>query len=288
MKFKKTLSAWLNNRYQIVVRNEKDLSEKATFRFGYARLISLGVLLLLILVAVSLALSTTILTRWLDPAYTERENKKKLIQLATEVDALEQQIIQQKKFIALLQSIIAGKEPPANEPTQSEQNQEEQAATPYTTAQLAEADAQLRSEFENSEPGLWAPYPNSPADLQTLFFFPPVNGIITAPFEQKTGHYGIDIVAKKNQPIKCVADGMIIFSSWTVETGWVLMVQHSSNLVSIYKHNASLLKKVGSFVKAGDVIATLGNSGELSSGAHLHFELWHEGNPVNPEYFIAF
>ncbi|MEL6359330.1 MAG: M23 family metallopeptidase, partial [Bacteroidota bacterium] len=181
-----------------------------------------------------------------------------------------------------------GKEPPTKEPSQPEANQEEQAATPYTEEQLSEADAQLRSEFENSEPGLLNAYDNSLADLQALFFFPPVNGIITTPFKRNMGHYGVDIVTKARQPIKCVADGVVIFSSWTVEAGWVIMVQHSSNLVSIYKHNASLSKKVGSFVKSGDVIAIVGNSGELSTGPHLHFELWYEGNPINPAYFIAF
>ena len=288
MKLKKTLSAWLSNRYQFVIRNEEDLAEKSTFRFSYAKLIFLGTFILLIFVALSLALSTTILTRWLNPAYTEQENKKKLTQLATAVDELEQQTHQQEQFIELLQSIIAGKEPPANQPVQSQESQEEQATTPYTAEQLAEADAQLRSEFERNEPGLWVPYHNSMTDLQALFLFAPVNGIITTPFQRKMGHYGVDIVTKARQPVKCVADGMVIFSSWTVDTGWVIVAQHSSSLVSVYKHNASLSRKVGSFVKAGDVIAIAGNSGELSTGPHLHFELWHKGSPINPEHLIAF
>ena len=288
MKLKKTLSAWLSNRYQLVIRNEEDLEEKSTFSFSYAKLISLGTVLLLILVALSLVLSTTMLARWLNPAYTEQENEKRLIQLATEVDALEQQTSQQKKFIALLQSIIEGKEPPTEELSQPKKQQTEEATVAYTAEQLAEADAHLRSEFENDEPGFLPTYHKPLNGLQELFLCPPVKGIITTPFKQTIRHYGVDIVAKQNSPIKAVADGIVIFSSWTVETGWVIMIQHSNNLVSVYKHNASVLRKVGSFVKRGDVITIIGNSGELSTGPHLHFELWHNGNAINPEYFITF
>lgn len=289
MKLKKTLSAWLSTRYQLVIRNKEDLAEKSTFSFSYAKLVSLGTILLLILVVCSLTLSTTILARWLNPAYAARENKKKLVQLATEVDVLEQQTSQQKKFITLLQSIIEGKEPPTEKEPTIEERRAEQETTPYTSAQLTNADALLQSEFENDEQGLLATNYSKPmTDLQELCLFTPVNGIITTPFKQQLNHYGIDIVAKKNASIKSVADGTVIFSSWTVETGWVIMVQHSSNLVSVYKHNASLLRKVGSFVKGGDVIAIIGNSGELSTGPHLHFELWHAGNTINPEHFIMF
>lgn len=288
MKFKKTLSDWLTNRYQLVIRNEENLAEKTTLSFSYAKLISLCALLLITLVACSLALSTTILASWLNPAYIAHENKKELMQLATAVDTLEQQTTQQKQFIALLQSIIAGKEPPNYELPKAEAKQADEEATPYPSEQLAAADALLRSEFEDSESALLATYNKPMNDLQELFFFPPINGIVTTPFKQKIGHYGVDIVAKEKEPIKSVADGVVIFSAWTVETGWVMVIQHNKDLVSIYKHNATLLKKVGSFVEAGDVIAIMGNSGELSTGPHLHFELWYRGSAVNPEHFITF
>lgn len=288
LKSKKTLSDWLSNRYQFVIRNEENLAEKTTFSFSYAKLIALFAVLLIILVACSLALSTTLLAKWLNPAYVEQENKKELIQLATAVDALERQTTQQKKFIALLQSIIAGKEPPPYELPKAEERLAEKEGPSYSSEQLATADALLRREFEDSESTLSAPYEKPVGDLQDLFFFPPVNGIITAPFKQGIGHYGVDIVAKEKEPIKCVADGVVIFSAWTVETGWVMVIQHNRDLISIYKHNATLLKQVGSFVEAGDVVAIMGNSGDLSTGPHLHFELWYEGRAVNPEHFITF
>lgn len=288
MNFKKTLSDWLAHRYQLVIRNEGNLAEKSTFRFSYAKLIFLSTVLFGVLVSCSLVVSTTLLARWLNPAYIEQENKEKIVQLATEVETLEQQTTQQKNFITLLQSIIAGKEPPTNVTPKNDKEQAEKIATPYSSAQLATANTLLRSEFEEGESSLLAADSKSMHDLQEFFLFPPINGIVTTPFKRSMGHCGVDVVAKEGAPIKCVADGVVIFSAWTVETGWVMIIQHNKDLISIYKHNAALLKKVSSLVEAGEVIAIMGNSGDLSTGPHLHFELWYEGRAMNPEHFITF
>jgi murein DD-endopeptidase MepM/ murein hydrolase activator NlpD len=98
----------------------------------------------------------------------------------------------------------------------------------------------------------------------------------------------VDVVAKKDEPVKCVADGTVILSSWTNDTGHIIAIQHQGNLISVYKHNSVLLKKAGNFVRAGEIISVIGNSGELTTGPHLHFELWHNSNPVNPEIFVSF
>ncbi len=118
--------------------------------------------------------------------------------------------------------------------------------------------------------------------------FPPANGYISQHFEQGEGHYAIDIIAKENAPVMAVDDGTVIFAEWSTQTGNVIMLQHRNNLVSIYKHNSVLLKKVGTFVSRGDVIALVGNSGALTTGPHLHFELWDNGNAVDPENYITF
>lgn len=288
LNFKNKLSDWLTHRYQLVIRNEENLAEKFAFSFSYARLISLGAVLLSILIVCSLTLATTILSRWLNPVYMELENKKKLIQLATAVDALEEQTTQQKKFIALLQSIIAGKEPPANELTTAHEEQTEEISAPHSSEQLAAADTLLRGEFEHSESSPSTTYNKPIHALQALFFFSPVRSTVTPPFKHSRGNHGVGIVANECEPMKCMADGVVVFSAWTVATGWGMVIQHNTDLVSIYKHNAALLKKVGNFVRAGEAIAIMGNSGELSSGPHLRFELWHEGKAVNPEHFITF
>ncbi|MCX6352650.1 MAG: M23 family metallopeptidase [Bacteroidetes bacterium] len=123
---------------------------------------------------------------------------------------------------------------------------------------------------------------------KTFLLFSPAKGYITAKYEPASDHYAVDIITTRNAPVKAVADGMVIFSEWSSATGHVIIVQHINNLISVYKHNSVLLKKSGNFVRSGEVLALVGNSGELTTGPHLHFELWHKGSPVNPEDFITF
>lgn len=125
-------------------------------------------------------------------------------------------------------------------------------------------------------------------NLKSLHFFPPLKGTITSGFAPKEEHFGIDIVASENTPIKACLDGTIIDAYWNVESGNVIVIQHDHGLISFYKHNSVLLKKTGNFVKAGDVIAIIGNTGELSTGPHLHFELWQNKLPLNPADYIIF
>ena len=125
-------------------------------------------------------------------------------------------------------------------------------------------------------------------NLRGVLFFSPLKGEITSSFNFKNGHNGIDVIASKNEAVKAVLEGTIIFTDWSPENGHVIQVQHDKNLVSLYKHNSFLLKKTGDRVNAGDPIAIVGNSGSLSTGPHLHFELWYNGVPLDPEKFIIF
>lgn len=125
-------------------------------------------------------------------------------------------------------------------------------------------------------------------NIKALHFFPPLKGTVTSVYAPQEKHYGVDIVATENTPIKACLDGTVIDAYWNVESGNVIVLQHDHGLISFYKHNSVLIKKTGNFVKAGDVIAIIGNTGELSTGPHLHFELWHEKLPVNPQDFIIF
>jgi murein DD-endopeptidase MepM/ murein hydrolase activator NlpD len=125
-------------------------------------------------------------------------------------------------------------------------------------------------------------------ELQGFFFFTPISGFVSDKYDAKKLHFGVDIVAKTNEPVKCVAEGTVVLASWTQDSGYVIAVQHRGNLVSVYKHNAGLLKKVGSFVNAGEIISIVGNSGEMTDGSHLHFELWHNGNSLDPQEFVTF
>ena len=118
--------------------------------------------------------------------------------------------------------------------------------------------------------------------------FPPTKGSISQDYNPEEKHFGVDIIAVQNSPVKAVAEGTVIFAGWTSDTGYVLIIKHRFNLISVYKHNASLSKDQGDLVRAGEVIATTGNTGELTTGPHLHFELWSDGYPINPTNFIDF
>ena len=125
-------------------------------------------------------------------------------------------------------------------------------------------------------------------DMKGVFFFTPINGSVSGSFDLKEGHFGVDVVAPKDEAVMATLDGTVVFNTWTPEEGHVIYLQHNYNLISVYKHNAFVLKKVGEFVEAGEPIAIIGNSGRLSTGPHLHFELWHKGTALNPEDYMRF
>lgn len=124
--------------------------------------------------------------------------------------------------------------------------------------------------------------------LSKVNFFPPASGVVTNKFNASSGHFGTDVVGSKNSHISATLRGTVIFTEWTINTGYVVELQHENNLVSIYKHNSDILVKTGERVDAGKVIAIMGNEGELSTGPHLHFELWYNGKPIDAEYYINF
>ncbi len=260
---------YFESRYQLVIRNVESFSEHITPSFSYATIIALFVSWLSISFGFSLWLAKTVLAKWMNPIYIETENQKKILSLANTVESLEQQIASQTKFIDTLQKIIQGKT--KYSPTQ-------------TTSSTISEPEEVVSEAEPSV--VTTTTQKQAIDNKVPLLFPPINGMITKPFHREGNHYGVDIVAKEKEPIKAISTGIVIFSDWSVDTGWVIVIQHYNNVVSICKHCAILFKKVGNLVRAGDVIALMGNSGAISSGTHLHFELWSEAVALNPEDYI--
>ena len=153
-------------------------------------------------------------------------------------------------------------------------------------------DSALRARVENEERfnlTLGPSRPKSVSGLASLHFFPPVKGIVSGRYDVSTKHFGTDIVTRPKALVSAALDGTVIFTGWTMETGFVIEVQHPDNIVSVYKHNASLLKETGDLVRAGEAISIVGDSGELyTSGPHLHFEIWYKGSPLDPEKHILF
>lgn len=153
-------------------------------------------------------------------------------------------------------------------------------------------DSALRMRIENEERynlAIGPPAAESLSSLAGLHFFPPVKGIVSGKYDVSTKHFGTDIVTEPKAIVSSALDGTVIFTGWTMETGFVIEVQHPNNIVSVYKHNASLLKETGDLVRAGEAISIVGDSGELyTSGPHLHFEIWYKGSPLDPEKHIFF
>lgn len=226
------------------------------------------------------------LEKWFDPRHAQIEANKKLYVLSSQLDSLEQEMERKDQFISLFRGFLTGDVDSTQVDSfrRGATLQNSQYEIDLSTAPI---DSQLRQEFELVEPSLNLST-STVSELQEMFLFTPISGLISRKYNLKEDHFGVDIVSKKNEPVMSVASGTVILSSWTQDSGYVIAIQHSSNLISVYKHNAELLKKTGSFVNGGDVIAIIGNTGELTDGPHLHFELWYNGNAVNPEDFILF
>ena len=286
MKPKKTLSNWLTSRYQLIIRNEENFAEKTSLGFTYSKVILFSVIIFSVIFVASLFLSRTLLAKWFDPRHAQIEMNKQLVELKEQFDSLAIEVDRKDQFILNFQRVLSGDTSNFQDPAQIMQDNKPLAKA--SEVKLAPADSQFRKEFEKSDLSLITLTSGKYRELQETFFFSPITGFISDHFDVKKGHYGVDIVAKTNEAVKNVADGTILFASWTQDSGYVIMIQHRGNLISVYKHNAELLKKVGTFVNAGEIISIIGNSGEMTDGPHLHFELWYNGNPLNPEEFVTF
>lgn len=220
------------------------------------------------------------------PGYADVNMQRRVIHLLYQTDSLTRKLELRDQFMANLRAVIDNSVPADS------LHLKPSIDSRYDTIQLPEAgpaDSALRVQIESQDRfTLTSGGSVSVSSIGNFYFFTPVKGTITNNFNPKSKHFGIDIVASANEVIKCTLDGTVILSDWTSETGYVIMVQHSNNLLTVYKHNSALLKRTGDYVKAGDVIAIIGNSGELTSGPHLHFELWYNGSPVNPVDYMSF
>lgn len=233
----------------------------------------------------SLLLTETLLEQWFDPRHAQMQTNKELVKLTMELDSLSEEVRKKDQFISLFRGFLTGDTDSAVvDSFRRGANIERNLSVNLTTTPI---DSQFRQEFERGERDEKIKL-NGNTELQEVFFFSPISGLISRKYNLQEDHFGVDIVSKRNEPVMSVASGTVILSSWTQDSGYVIAIQHSANLISIYKHNAELLKKTGNFVNGGEVIAIIGNTGDLTDGPHLHFELWYKGNPVNPEDFVTF
>jgi murein DD-endopeptidase MepM/ murein hydrolase activator NlpD len=256
--------------------------------FTYSKVILFSVIIFTALFGISLFLAQTVLAKWFDPRYEQMEMNKQLYELSQRVDSLGWEVDRKDQFIMNIQRVLSGDTSDFKDPVEALKGENKLLTSKPNALTLAASDSQFRQDFERTDLAVISLTSVKYRQLSETFFFSPITGFISDRYDAKKGHYGVDVVAKTNEPVKNIADGTVVFASWTQDSGYVIMIQHNANLISVYKHNSQLMKKVGTFVNAGEIISIVGNSGEMTDGPHLHFELWYDGNPLNPEEFVTF
>lgn len=283
---KKRSKAFWNNikfKYKLTITNENTLEEVAGLHVsklnGMSVLLTLSAILFLIAATI---IAFTPLRNYL-PGYLNSDVRAQIVENALRVDSLQQLVDRQKMYILNIQDIFNGTvrvDTVHNMDSLTDIRQDSLMAR-------TEREDEFRQQYEETEKYNLTSI-TAEASTNGLTFLRPALGMISGHFAPNKRHYGTDIAANPNESVLATLDGTVILSTYTADTGYLIQVQHTQDFVSVYKHCGSLMKRAGDVVKAGEVIALVGNSGTLTTGPHLHFELWHKGRAVNPEKYIVF
>ncbi|CAA0234776.1 conserved transmembrane hypothetical protein. putative peptidase [Tenacibaculum maritimum] len=273
----------LTDKYRLVVLNEDTFQERFSLKLSRLNVFVLGGLFSVLLIILTIFLIAFTSLKEYIPGYSSIALKKKATRLYYEADSLKNRLIVLEKYTAAIRPVLTGAI--KGEEIDSVENISKKIIIDESQLNATKADSLFREKIESKDRFPLSEGGNSKAKL---VFFAPVAGVITQNFDPKDKHFAIDIVAKTGTAVKAIADGTVVFSGWMADTGYVLAIQHANEYISVYKHNGSLLKEQGDFVKSGEVIASVGSTGELTTGPHLHFELWNNGYPVNPLNYIDF
>lgn len=280
---KKKIIKKLSDRYRLIIYNDTTFQSVWSMKLNRLKVFTVtSVLSAIIVTLVILLIATTGLREYI-PGYPKAEYRQMLVHTALKVDSLEQELSRRDHFFRSIQAIVSGEAPQDYllPDTPVVQNAVEIVMynhdSVFQDKLLAEQTSLSISSGEDRR-----------LSLSQIHFFTPLKGLVSNGFNSTSEHFGVDLVSEPNARISAVMDGTVIFSEWTIQTGFVIFIQHEADLISAYKHNSELLKSKGDRVKAGEAIAIIGNTGELTTGPHLHFELWHNGTPLNPELYIDF
>ena len=282
-KKKHTLLDKLSERFHILIVNEKTLERK--------KLLSSSSLNLAVsfFIAFLFVLSTSFLLIYFTPlkeyfrGYTSLELRQNAVENSMKLDSLESLYITQSNYINSLKDLLSGNI--SFEELDENLSSNENGFNELEIVATNQEDSLLRALVEEEDK-------YNAFDIQgerfTTVLFPPVKGGLSSTFDLNSKHYGVDIVMPENSPVHSISEGIVVFSEWTSATGFVIIIEHLNGLTSIYKHNSSIVKSQGDRVGTGEIIAFTGNTGELTTGPHLHFELWYQGEPVDPQSYIEF
>lgn len=284
---KKKIFKRLKNKYRMVILQESTYAEKFSMLLSPLNVIVVFAVFSLFIVLVVLSVIVFTPLKEFIPGYSDTSTQTNALKAAEQASVLEEQARVQAQYLANLKRVLSG------DTLIEDTAQSSVAGVQYENIsfQRSREDSLLRREIEEEE-RYNVSFDNAgntgEGELAGVYFFTPLRGEISAPFDPAINHLGVDVVSKENEAIKSTLDGTVVLATWTTDGGFTMQIQHRNNLVSVYKHNSVLLKKEGDVVKAGDSVAIVGNSGELTDGPHLHFELWHNGKALDPEEFMVF
>lgn len=283
----------LNRKYVFMMSHDDTMEPIVDFRVNLLKLSIITIVIIACLVVVTAIIIAFTPLREYIPGYTEKTYmEREVYELNRRADSIEHELMRKDIYFNNLKLVIEGYDF-QNDSVADRDIYASFLGFNADTIEIKKSvqDSALRAEFEaanfynlNAQSNLVKN--NRHAGVAN--FFTPITGTVIKPFDREGGHYGIDIGAPGNQGVKAVLDGTVVYSSWTFDFGYTIGIQHENNYFSTYKHNAALLKKEGDFVKAGETIAVSGESGEITSGPQLHFELWRNGTPLNPQEYINF
>lgn len=288
MKKKKNIFRKLFQKHTLIILNEEAQEEEFSFRLNRWNVLVVVALFTFFTVAVTtLTLLYTPIHDYILPSEKQADviDKQEIIKITDKIIELESKSKANAIYINNLRAIISGDVPM---PEIDTTNNQFTTSVDLDDVDLAPTkdDLQLREEVEREE--IFSVNGSTNSSESGGLLFTPLKGIVTSGYSTDENHLAIDIAAQEGEAIKSVAAGTVIFSDWTPDTGYVAVVQHDNGMISIYKHNLTVYKKMGDVVKKGEVISAVGNTGELTTGPHLHFELWINGTPVDPQQYIVF
>jgi murein DD-endopeptidase MepM/ murein hydrolase activator NlpD len=280
----KEIKKKLLHKYRLVILNESTFEEKISFKLSRLNVFVTGSLCIIGLIGLTILLIAFTPLREYIPGYSSTRLKRQATELTYKTDSLVTALNYTNRYLNNIRLVLRGEveNNEMNRDSLFEMYKIDPATvdlTPIREDSLLRAEVALEDKYNLFERAY-------ESNFQLLFA--PVSGTISQGYDADRKHYAVDIVSPKDTPVKAVANGTVIFSEWTADTGYVIILEHEEGLLSVYKHNATLHKEQGDIVRVGEVIASVGNTGELTTGEHLHFELWSHGSPVNPMNYIDF
>lgn len=278
------------DKYRFTVYNTSTYEE--LFKINLSRLnifAALGTIIILTAIIVTTILIYTPLKEFI-PGYPDGKLSQQLIVNQIKLDSIEHKLQLKDQYLNNLKTILSGGNPQNYMNNNNITEGKLSVSINDLDYEKSKEDSVLRSQIEAEDKYTLKISSNKSKtiSINNINFYTPLKGMITAKYDTKTKHLAVDIVSKEKSPILATLEGNVVFIGYTKETGNIIYLQHKNNLLSVYKHVKNVSVKQGNFVKKGQAIAVIGNTGEITSGPHLHFELWNNGTAVNPEDYINF